>query len=133
MKNKGDLFGSIGHHHACICKQRYPETTLKSTYMDDSVDSVQSDAQGIQLYQQLSKLCEEVGMHTHKWLSNSEVVLNQISSSNGIHKFNLDSDPLPSTKILGYMWHASENVFFVSIIGEQECEWPIKLQLCLIH
>ena len=68
----------VAHHHARLCKQRYPmasETILKSTYMDDSMDSVQNDMQGIQLYQQLSKLWEEAGMCTHKWLSNSEVVL----------------------------------------------------------
>ena len=52
------------HHHARLCKQRYPmtsETILKSTYMDDSMDLVQNDMQGIQLYQQLSKLWEEAG------------------------------------------------------------------------
>ena len=38
----------------------------KSTYMDDSLDSVQDDLQGIQLYQQLSKLWGEAGMRTHK-------------------------------------------------------------------
>ena len=32
------------------------ETTLKSTYMDDSMDSVQNDTQGLQLYQQLSTM-----------------------------------------------------------------------------
>ena len=100
------------------------ETILKSTYMDDSMDSVQNDMQGIQLYQQLSKLWEEAGMRTHKWLSNSEVVLNQILPSERIHEVNLDSDPLPSTKTLGIMWHASEDVLtFVSHIGKQESEW----------
>ena len=43
----------VTQHYARLCKQRYPmasETTLKSTYMDDSMDLVQNDTQGIQLY-----------------------------------------------------------------------------------
>ena len=117
----------VTQHHARLCKQRYPmasETTLKSTYMDDSMDSVQNDTQGIQLYQQLSKLWEEAGMRTHKWLSNSEVVLNQIPPSDRMYEVNLDSDPLPSAKTLGIIWHASQDVFtFVSNVGKQESEW----------
>ena len=39
----------VAHHHARLCQQKYPvasETILKSTYMDDSLDSVQDDVQG---------------------------------------------------------------------------------------
>ena len=58
----------VAHHHARLCQQKYPmasETILKSTYMDDSLDSVQDDIQGIHLYEQLSKLWGEAGMRTH--------------------------------------------------------------------
>ena len=79
------------------------ETTSKLTYMNNSMDLVKNDTQGIQLYQQLSKLWEEAGMHTHKWLSNSEFVLNQIPPSDRMHEVNLDCDPLPSAKTLGVM------------------------------
>ena len=117
----------VAHHHARLCQQRYPmasETILKSTYMDDSLDSVQDDLQGIQLHQQLSKLWGEAGMRTHKWLSNSEAVLNQIPPSDRMHEVNLDRDPLPSAKTLGIMWLASEDVFtFVSHMGKQQIEW----------
>ena len=126
----------VTQHHARLCKQRYPmasETTLKSTYMDDSMDSVQNDTQGIQLYQQLSKLWEEAGMRTHKWLSNSEVVLNQIPPSDRMYEVNLDSDPLPSAKTLGIIWHASQDVFtFVSNVGRQESEWTKRIFLSRI-
>ena len=53
-------------HHAEIHRTAYPfaaETALKSNYMDDSMDSVSTDEQGI---------------HARKWLSNSPVVLNEI-------------------------------------------------------
>ena len=35
------------------------ETALNSTYMDDSLDSVQEDKEGILLYQQLTKIVED--------------------------------------------------------------------------
>ena len=58
-------------------------------------------------------------MRTHKWLSNSEAVLNQIPPSDRMYEVNLDSDPLPSAKTLGIMWLASEDVFtFVSHMGK---------------
>ena len=67
-------------------------------------------------------------MRTHKWLSNSEVVLNQIPPSDRMHKVNLDSDPLPSAKTLGIMWLASENVFsFVCHMGKQEAQWTKRI------
>jgi len=55
------------------------EIVLKLTYMDDSMDSISNESQGIQLYQKLSKLWEEAGMRSHKWPSNFEVVLSEIS------------------------------------------------------
>ena len=114
----------VAHRHARLCQQKYPKTILKSTYMDDSLDSVQNDILGIQLYEQLSKLWGEAGMRTHKWLSNSEAVLNQIPPSDRMHQVNLDSAPLPSAKTLGIMWLASEDVFtFVCHMGKQETQW----------
>ena len=101
-----------------------PETVLKSTYMEDSMDSVINDNQAIQLYQQLSKLWEEAGMRTNKWLSNSETVLSRIPPGDRMCEVNLDSDSLPSAKKLGIMWHASEDVFtFDFHVTEQEYEW----------
>ena len=64
----------VSCHHARIYERVYPkavETILQSTYMDDSMDSVLTDEQGVDLYEQLSELWSKAGMHTHKWLSNS--------------------------------------------------------------
>ena len=72
-------------------------------YMDDSMDSVLTDEEGIDLYKQLSELWEKAGMHTHKWLSNSPVMLKKIPSQDRVYKINLDEDNLPSIKALGIM------------------------------
>ena len=38
------------------------ETVLKSTYMDDSIDSVETVQEGIQLYKELDSLWGTAGM-----------------------------------------------------------------------
>jgi len=106
MKKQPFLAQLVAHDHATLYQQKYPmasETVLKSTNVDDNMDSVTNDNQGIQLYQQL---WEEAGMQTHKWLSNSETVLNHIPPGDRMCEVNLDSDSLPSAKTLGIMWHA---------------------------
>ena len=104
----------VTQHHAKIYQERYPmasEIILKSTYMDDSMTSVVSEDQGVQLYQELSDLWAGAGMHAHKWLSNSDVFLSQIPVKDRIYEIDLNSDPLPSVKTLGVMWLATEDVF----------------------
>ena len=51
------------------------ETVLRSTYMDDSMDSVANEDQVLELHRQLSQLLAQAGMHARKWLSNSPRVL----------------------------------------------------------
>ena len=59
----------VTQHYAQIHRTEYrlqAEAALKSTYMDDSVDSMPNDDQGIELYKQLSQLCHGAGMHAQK-------------------------------------------------------------------
>ena len=46
------------------------EAILKSTYMDDCMDSVDHEEAGLCLYGQLSNLWSKAGMHARKWTSN---------------------------------------------------------------
>jgi len=62
--------------------------------MDDSMDSVMNDDDGIDLYKQLSELWGKADMFTHKWLSNSPVVLNKIPLKDRIQQVDLDKDVL---------------------------------------
>ena len=103
----------VSRHHAKNYEKDYPkatETILQCTYMDDSMDSVLTDEQGVDLYEQLSELWSKAGMHTHKWLSNSPVVLSKIPLQDRVNKMNLDEESLPSVKTLGVMWIAAEDV-----------------------
>ena len=90
------------------------ETVLKSTYMDDSMESVSNEVQGVELYRQLSLLLTKAGMHGRKkWLSNSSTVLRDIPVpvQDRKAKVDLDSEELPSTKTLGVWWLAEQDVF----------------------
>ena len=87
------------------------ETILKATYMDDSMDSISSEEQGIELHRQLSLLLTKAGMHARKWLSNSSKVLSEIRIQDRKFEVDLDREGLPSTKTLGVWWSADDDVF----------------------
>ena len=88
-------------HHAKKFQDTFPlagETVLQSTYMDDSMDSVANEDQGIELHRQLSQLLTQAGIHARKWLSNSPQVLRGIPLQDLKAEVDLDADYLPSTK-----------------------------------
>ncbi|MCG8079255.1 MAG: A17 family peptidase, partial [Candidatus Thiodiazotropha taylori] len=101
-------------HHAQKLKDTFPqaaETVLRSTYMDDSMDSVMNEEDGIELHRQLSQLLTQAGMHARKWLSNSSTVLKEIPLQDRKAEVDLDTGYLPSAKTLGVWWSANQDVF----------------------
>ena len=59
-------------------QDRYPlaaETVLKSTYMDDSIDSVEDEPTAETLQKELQELWKTAGMEARKWVSNSKQVI----------------------------------------------------------
>ena len=87
------------------------ETVLRSTYMDDSMDSVMNEDEGIKLHRQLSQLLTLAGMHARKWLSNSSKVLKEVPLQDRKAEVDLDTGYLPSAKTLGVWWLANKDVF----------------------
>ena len=101
-------------HHAKKLYDIFPmaaETILKATDMDDSMDSISSEEQGIELHRQLSLLLTKAGMHARKWLSNSSKVLSEIRIQDRKFEVDQDREGLPSTKTLGVWWSADDDVF----------------------
>ena len=86
------------------------ETVLRSTYMDDSMDSVMNEDEGIKLHRQLSQLLTQDGMHARKWLSNSSKVLKEIPLQDCKAEVDLDNEYLPCAKTLGVWWLADRDV-----------------------
>lgn len=59
----------VAQEHDKANRSEFPlaaETVQKSTYMDDSMDSVSSQEDGCELYRQLSTLWGSAGMHARK-------------------------------------------------------------------
>ena len=91
-------------HHARKFMDKFPmaaETVLRSTYMDDSMDSVMNEDEGIELRRQQSQLLTQAGMNVRKWLSNSSKVLKEITLQDRKAEVDLDNEYLPCAKTLG--------------------------------
>ena len=103
----------VSQTHAEKHKDELPlaaEAVSKSTYMDDSMDSVLDDSQGIELYKQLDELWSKAGMHARKWLSNSPQVLEKIPIKDRASEVDINKDPLPTVKALGITWIPGEDM-----------------------
>ena len=114
VKSSPFLAHFVTQHHAETHRTEYPlaaETALKSTYMDDSMDSVTDDQQGIELHKQLLQLWKRAGMQAQKWLSNSPVVLSEIPPENRASEIALKEGSLHPIKTLGILWQAAKDAF----------------------
>ena len=68
----------VAQENARQHEDHYPlaaETVLKSTYMDDSIDSVECDEDGVHLYRELKELWGKANMKARKWVSNFAAVI----------------------------------------------------------
>ena len=106
--------GNARHH-----RTEYPsaaETVLQSTYMDDSLDSVEEDEKGIELYHELSALWAKAGMHARKWVSNSDKVMAVIPEEDRATEVNIRDNKDTVTSTLGLQWNSTKDVFVVRAI-----------------
>jgi len=65
------LVQSVAQHNAkmhCSELPRAAKTVCKSTYMDDSLDSVEAVEEAIKLHHDLTTLWKRAGMTPEKWL-----------------------------------------------------------------
>ena len=71
----------VAQENARRHQDQYPlaaETVLESTYMDDSIDSVENETDGVKLHYELRELWAKAKMEARKWISNSPAVLAEI-------------------------------------------------------
>ncbi|XP_022796861.1 uncharacterized protein LOC111335254 [Stylophora pistillata] len=107
----------VSQENARRNQDRYPlaaGTVLKSTYMDDSIDSVENDDEGVELYRQLKELWGVAGMQAKKWISNSPKVIEAIPSEQRATEIMINSGQDLITKTLGISWKSTEDVFTVT-------------------
>ena len=112
---------------------RASETVLKSTYMDDSMDSVDTEEEGIGLYQELMKLWGLANMQARKWILNSLAVAQHIPINERASCMSFDGGEILScVKTLGLWWTATEDVFgYKFVAGEmvtvRKRQWLSKI------
>ena len=75
------------------------------------MDSIINETEGISLYKELLQLWEKAGMHAHKWLSNSQAVLQMIPLEDRACQLELSEDNSLAIKTLEIIWLADEDVF----------------------
>ncbi|XP_044169850.1 uncharacterized protein LOC122953913 [Acropora millepora] len=107
----------VAQENARRNQDRHPlaaETVFKSTYMDDSIDSVEKDEGGVELYRQLKALWEAANMQARKWISNSPEVMEKIPAEERATEIVIDSGQHPITKTLGISWSSTKDEFTVT-------------------
>ena len=107
----------IAQENARRNQYRYPlaaETVVKSTYIDDSVDSFENDEEGVELYHQLKALWGIASMHARKWISNSLKVIEAIPTEKRTTEIVINSGQDPVIKTLGISWNSTEDLFTVT-------------------
>ena len=106
----------VAQENARRNQAKYPlaaETVLKSTYMDDSMDSVETIERGIELYHQLSDLWGLAGMKARKWMSNAAKVMEAVPEEGHATELRLNDKEETIVKTLGITWNSSEDVFAI--------------------
>ena len=109
----------VARENAIANKAEFPlasEAILESTYMDDTLDSVEDEVVGKEIYRELKDVWGRAGMSPRKWLSNSEEVLKEIPVAERAASVDLENSELPSSKTLGVRWNAKDDVFTFSFL-----------------
>jgi len=109
-----DLAQLVAQHNAKVNSCELPraaETVCESTYMDDSLDSVETIEEAVKLHHDLTTLWKRAGMTPKKWLSNSEEVLKVIPKDHRVNSLDLEAQVMPVIKTLGISWESSSDQF----------------------
>ena len=108
----------VAQENARKHKEQYPlaaETVLKSTYMDDSIDSVENTEDGVKLYHELNDLWAKASMQARKWVSNSSTVMKAIPEDDRDYELTINDGQNPTTKTLGLAWNSQRDEFKIPI------------------
>ncbi len=117
--------------HARRLKEKYPlasETVIKSTLVDDNLDSAHTVEEAKALAVELKELYAEAGMSLGKVVSNSKEVLDcfgeeEKSPSINVAAFCTKDLQLPLVKTLGVVYSGEEDVFAFALSRPDEEVW----------
>lgn len=118
----------IAQENARRHQTEFALAVLQSTYMDDSLDSLEEDEKGVELYHQLNALWAKAGMHARKWVSNSATVVAAIPENDRATEVNIRDSKDTVTTTLGLQWNSTDDVLAVPVMPSkcQDSAMPAK-------
>ena len=155
----GHLFGNKGSPTCAIFATqrnardylaRYPravEMIIKSTIVDDHIDSVPTDEEAIEVIRQLVEIHDNIGLKIAKFNSNSKVVSDNIpegtTKSDGMVSFDSyvadtpyapDTEPkMPQVRTLGQQWNMVTDQLTFGEFPIEEVNWTKASCLSQFH
>lgn len=105
---------------------RAAEAICQSHYVDDYLDSLNTENEAVQLARDVKLVHSRAGFHMRNWMSNSPTVLCELGeTSASIEKTFILADELQSEKVLGMWWCPQSDSFSyhiasIKVIGEQK-------------
>ena len=123
--------------HARRFREQFPraaETVIRSTLVDDNLDSVDTVEEGKELAGQLKDLYTKAGMELRKVISNSEEVWEQFSEVEKSPSINVADIcakdlTLPMVKTLGVIYIGGEDVFTFHMKSPTTTKWTKRTVL----
>ena len=97
------------------------ETVRRNFYVDDCLNSLQSDEKAIQLANQLREMLAKGGFRLTKWISNSKEVINALpESERAVSIKDLDFAKPHLERALGVQWNVTSDKFTFKISLSQK-------------
>ncbi|XP_072401151.1 uncharacterized protein [Diabrotica undecimpunctata] len=116
---------NCGNFLSCRCllelarthQESYPlasDAILNACYVDDMLYGADDPTNLLKAYFEITELLNKVGISVHKWCSNSQTFLENVSSRS--HDSNYVIAPENgNSKVLGLYWNANSDVFLISV------------------
>ncbi len=107
-------------NHAEMKATDYPEaadTVNNSMYVDDVLDSSETQQEAIELRRQLSEMLNAAHFHLRKWSSNDRSVLEDVPMEDRQPDIEIREDGRPTGKLktLGVTWRSENDVFTFNV------------------
>ena len=108
------------HTHAEEHQDEYPlaaAVILLKKYMDDILDSEETDDEAIKVQEELTTLLAPAGFQIRRWCGNKANILRGISEEDLATGLKIEESELPSIKTLGVGWDTVRDMFLFTING----------------
>ncbi len=96
---------------------RAVNSTLKSHYVDDFLESCDTELEAVNLAKAVHKIHQQAGFHIRNWISNSQNVIQILGENNLDEKksLNVSNNMIEIEKVLGMWWNTTTDYFTYSL------------------